>query len=343
MKMRRRELLAAGVLAGVGATAMMGGDGVEAAKMPGEDWETSKPEKEGMSAEKLATLQTYLGERGTRSTLALRNGRVVAEWLWEGSTATTKFPVYSITKSFAATAVGFLATDGKLRLDQPAADFLPEWAADDRKGITVRHLVCMSSGVANDDAGRRAAADVVGFSVKQPLAAPPGTKWDYNNAACAALSVVVREAAGVEMSTYLKGKLLDPIGIRNYAFQETAGHTIPYSGLEITARDLARFGYLYLQNGKWGGRRLLPASFIREATASSQKLNTGYGYLWWVNTAEQWPELPKSAYAARGAYGNELLVLPEQSLMVVRLVGTKEQAGIDMNRMGALALAACEA
>jgi CubicO group peptidase (beta-lactamase class C family) len=338
--MQRRDFLA-------GATGMMAGlalgEAAEAGTVwPIPDWETASPESQGMTASGLAALKAFLEEHGTRSALVVHSGRVVGEWFWEGSRADTQFPVYSITKSFTATAIGFLAADGKLALDQPAADFIPEWRVDDRKGVTVRHLLTMSSGMSKDEATLYKSEDKIGFALTQPLQAPPGTKWDYNNVGASALSRVVAAASGMEMSRYLEGKLYAPIGISHFSHEEPAGHTLPYSGLRITARDLARFGYLYLNGGIWKTRLLLPASFIGEATSTSQKLNNGYGFLWWVNTAGQWPEVPHDAYAARGAFGNELLILPGKNLMVVRMVGDKPNAGVDMNRMGTLALAACQ-
>lgn len=335
--MHRRTFLTTATL---GITAL-GARPTSAALRPVPDWELGQPDPNRLSPAGLDALKAYLQEKGTRSALVIRNGRIIREWFWEGSRADTRFPVYSITKSFAATAVGFLEADGKLKLDQPAADFIPEWRSDDRKGILIRHLLSMSSGMSKSEQVMYGLGDKVGFALTQPLQSPPGTKWDYNNIGCAALSRVILGASGVQMSRYLRQKLYEPIGITQYEHEEPAGHTLPYSGLQITARDLARFGYLYLNQGLWGKQIVLPSRFVSEATSTSQELNRGYGYLWWVNTAGAWADLPRDAYAARGAFGNELLVLPEKNLMVVRMVGTKPQAGVDLNQMGKLALAAC--
>jgi CubicO group peptidase (beta-lactamase class C family) len=335
--MQRREFLA---MAAVGVTAGLARE-AQAAVWPVPDWQTSAPDNIGLTPAGLEAVKAFLQERGTRAALVIRGGRIGGEWFWEDSTAATQFPVYSITKSFSATAVGFLESEGKLKLDTPASNFIPEWKSDERAAVTVKHLLSMTSGMSKDETGLREAQDRIGFALTQKLQAPAGTKWDYNNVGCSALSEVVAKAAGEQLSAYLRRKLYEPTGIKAYRHEEPAGRTLPYSGLHINARDLARFGYLYLHQGSWSDRSLLPAGFVAAATSASQDLNKGYGYLFWVNTAGQWADVPKDAYAARGAFGNELLVIPSKDLIVVRLLGTKQNSGVDMNKLGSLAYAAC--
>lgn len=337
--MNRRHFLAAGAAAGL--TAIAGRDAEAAWGWPIPDWETVAPDSEGVTTTGLDALKSYLTERGTRAALVIRNGRIVGEWFWEDAKPETRFPVYSCTKSFAATAVLFLAADGKLDLEQPAADFIPEWKTGPRSAVKIRHLLSMTSGMSKNEPTLYASGDKIAFAVNQQLRYDPGAVWDYNNVGCSAVSPVIAKAAGMEMSAYLKQKLYDPLGMKEYSHEEPAGHTLPYSGLQINARDLARFGLFYERLGVWKTKIVLSAPLLGAAVSSSQHINPGYGYLWWVNTASQWPAMPTDAFAARGAYGNELLVIPTKKLMVVRLVGTKENAGVDMNRMGQLALAAC--
>jgi CubicO group peptidase (beta-lactamase class C family) len=337
--MDRRGFLGAAVGAGLAMT-MRSSDAADGV-FPGKDWETATPESQGMTASGLDALKGLMQETGTRAGLVVRNGRVVSEWFWEDANVGTQFPVYSCTKSFASTAVGFLEAERKLKLDQPAADFIPSWKDDERKGVLIRHLLSMTSGQSKDEQTMYNSTDKIGFAIAQKLQSPPGTKWDYNNIGCCALSAVIAAAAGEEMSTYLKRKLYDRIGISHYSHEEPAGHTLPYSGLQINARDMARFGTFYLHEGAWKGKQLLPKSYVAAATRTSQDLNKGYGYLFWVNTASAWKDVPQDAFAARGAFGNELLVIPSRSLVVVRLLGTKQNSGIDMNKMGSLAVAAC--
>lgn len=338
--MNRRELLAAaaGMMVGVGA-----GEQARAAEavFPGKEWEVASPATQGMTDAGLSAVRDLMQQTGTKAGLVVRGGKIVAEWFWEDANALTRFPVYSCTKSYASVACGFLEAEGKLKLDQPAADFIPAWKEDDRKGVLVRHLLSMTSGQSKDEQTMYASNDKVGFALAQKLQSPPGTKWDYNNIGCCALSAVIAKAAGEEMSAYLRRKLYVPLGMSQYSHEESSGHTVPYTGLEITARDMARFGLFLRHEGSWKGKQLLPANYVQRATTSSQELNKGYGYLFWVNTAGNYKDSPRDAFLARGAYGNELMMIPSKDLVIVRLLGTKPNAGIDVNKLGALAVAAC--
>ena len=339
--MNRRELLAAA------AGTMIVGTGMRAhaadAVFPGKDWETATPAAQNLTEPGLQAIHDLMQQTGTKAGLVVRGGKVVSEWFWEDASALTRFPVYSCTKSFASVACGFLEAEGKLKLDQPAADFIPAWKEDDRKAVLVRHLLTMSSGQSKDEQTMYASNDKIGFALAQKLQAPPGTKWDYNNVGCCALSAVIAKAAGEEMSAYLRRKLYVPLGISQYSHEESSGHTVPYTGLEITARDMARFGLFLRHEGRWKGKQLLPASYVQAASNSSQELNKGYGYLFWVNTAGAYKDSPHDMFLARGAYGNELMMIPSRDLVVVRLLGTKPNSGIDVNKLGALAVAACSA
>src|SRR5687768_9379381 len=163
--MNRRHFLAAGAAAGL--TAIAGRDGEAAWGWPIPDWETVAPDSEGVTATGLDALKTYLTERGTRAALIIRNGRTVGEWFWEGSKAETRFPVYSCTKSFAATAGLSLAAEGKLDLEQPAANFIPEWKTGPRSAVKVRHLLSMTSGMSKNEPTLYGSGDKIAFAVNQ--------------------------------------------------------------------------------------------------------------------------------------------------------------------------------
>src|SRR5262249_53593490 len=150
---------------------------------------------------------------------------------------------------------------------------------------------------------------------------PAGTFWDYNNVACDTLSQVITRASGEEMADFLKHRLYDPLGVKNYTMDKSAGKTLAYMGLHISARELAKIGYLFLHKGQWNGKRLLDESWVRVATATSQDLNKDYGFLWWVRTNTKETDLPKDSYSAVGLFGNYLSVFPSQDMIVVRLIG----------------------
>src|SRR5436190_20079442 len=170
--MNRRRFLAAGAAAGIATLTAREAEASWGWPVP--DWEIVPPDKEGVTPAGLEALKGYLTERGTRATLVVRNGRIVAEWFWEGSKPDTRFPVYSCTKSFAATAVLFLAADGKLSLDQHASDFIPEWKAGPRSAIQIHHLISMTSGMSKNETTLYASGDKIAFAMNQELKYEPG-------------------------------------------------------------------------------------------------------------------------------------------------------------------------
>jgi CubicO group peptidase (beta-lactamase class C family) len=235
--------------------------------------------------------------------------------------------------------------DGVVRVRDSAAKYLPEWRGDPREDVTVRHLLSMTSGIQNDGDRLRQAENRIAFGIRQPLVAPPGTVFDYNNCACAALSVVIRAASGMEMAEFLRRRLYEPLGMTGLRHEMPAGKTLPYTGLHITARDAARFGYLFLRRGMWNGTRILSEAWIDQACRASQDVNPNYGYLWWVNTNGFWKSLPRDAFSAQGMYGNNVTVLPSHDMVVVRLVGDAAQNAlnkdVNVNDYATLAIAAC--
>jgi CubicO group peptidase (beta-lactamase class C family) len=288
---------------------------------PVPDWTVATPESQGVSADKLEKLRAYFEEKKTRAALVVRHGKIVGEWYWDNKDKDSKFPAYSVTKSFSSTAIGMLIADRKLKLDQPAADFIPAWKDDDRKGITIRHLISMTSGLKLEDLSYFMSKEQMKLSIAQPLKYPPGTHWDYNNLACNTLSEIVTKASGEELGDFLQHRLYDPLGMKQVSMDKNGGKTLAYVGLQISARELAKMGYLFLNKGMWNGKRILPESWVKMATSSSQDLTTAYGFLWWVRTHSGDPKLPKDSYNAIGLFGNYLSVFPSQDLIVIRLIG----------------------
>lgn len=139
--------------------------------------------------------------------------------------------------------------------------------------------------------------------------------------------------AGVEMADYLHQRVLNPVGIETASWEPMGGrgsigpHTKAHTGLHISAREMARFGYLMLHSGRWAGRQLVPEWRHAVATRASQDLNPHYGYTWWVNSeGSMWPDLPRDAFALAGYASSRCFVVPSLDLVVAR-VGTGPPAG----------------
>ena len=285
------------------------------------------------------------------SLVVIHRGALVAEFCERGATPEATFNVYSCSKSFTGTAYGILfdALEGATP-DAPAYLLIPAGAplTDPRKErITLRHLLSMSSGIPGERIG------VYGVRVPEGadpfeaalghapvltreggkevsvarLAGEPGTVWDYSDPAFAHLSLAFRALAGMDLAPYMAERVFSPIGLEGVSWDEMGVpggrigvHTMPFSGVHITARDFARFGYLMLRGGAWAGRQLVPAGWIERATTTSQPTNPGYGLTWWTNAAGTlWPGVPRDAFAAMGFNCNLCCAIPSLDLVIVRI------------------------
>ena len=301
--------------------------------------------------EVIAHAQEHIHGGDSWGLVIICHGYLVYEYYTFNVLTHTRFDVWSATKSFTGTAWGMLFEDSRsgrlpvqVGLDSFVYDHIPEGRplTDPRKArITLRHLLSMTSGIAGEQAevaGMPTTTDVgpfehalgrfpnrYGFSVSQ-LAAEPGTLWDYSDPAFVHLTLAFAHVAGRDLDDYLQERLFHPIGIEKLSWDVQGGsgflgpHTNPHTGVHISAREFARFGYLMLQGGVWNQQSIVPGDWLALATRPSQDLNPAYGYTWWVNTQGQiWPELPRDTFAARGYRANFCYVIPSLDLVVARV------------------------
>jgi glucose/arabinose dehydrogenase len=173
-----------------------------------------------------------------------------------------------------------------------------------------------------------------------PMDSKPGEKWEYNNTGLSILGPVVKKATGQNIAEILDAQVFQKIGIRrdDWTWDERDGMPLPYSGLHITARALARFGVLVLNKGQWRGNKVVSSTWLADATRPSQDLQKKYGYLWWNNTTGSWPGVPADAFAALGHLDNDMLVVPSLDLIVIRQAS--DEATLKIAELFALAAAA---
>ncbi len=274
----------------------------------------------------------------------IRHGQIVAEWYFDDATAASKYLVYSTTKSFASTAAGLAIAAGKLKLDSKVGDFFPDAAPPTKRDITVRQILSMTTGAHNEGKiGEH--KDLFPYVLNDlPMDFAPGEKWDYNNAGLALLSPVLLKATGQTIDRILDDGIFRKIGIprEDWTWEDRQGMPIPYSGLHITARSLARFGLLVLNKGQWQREKVISSTWVTEATHACQAMNPRYGYLWWNNSTDAWPGVPADAFAAMGRFENDMLVVPSLDLIVIRQVG--DDSGNDRKmKIGELFALAVEA
>jgi CubicO group peptidase (beta-lactamase class C family) len=260
-----------------------------------------------------------------------------------------------MTKSVINALIGILVREGRLAVDTPAP--VPEWRdVDDlRHPITIDELMRMTSGLALEewDTGFDPAThmlylapDMAAFAQGARLKAPPGSKWEYTSGNTLILSRILRDAVGGgpgDVLRFAQHELFQPLGIRNVTLEfDGAGTPIGSTYLYASARDWARFGLLYLNDGVVGGLRILPEGWVRYSTTPS--IRRGYGAGWWTNREPSGEPLQHSrlglqgdAYWTAGALGQRVLVIPSERLVIVRLGVSREQRGVDVPGMAQLA------
>ena len=260
--------------------------------------------------------------------VVLRHGHVVAQGWWAPYTEQQVHLVYSLSKSFTSTALGFAIDEGLVGLDDVVVDAFPEidGVTDPRtRSLRVRHLAAMATGHTVDTWDRALALDpaepVRGF-LAQPPQREPGSVFAYNQSATYTVAAMIQRAAGQSLVDYLRPRLLDPLGIGQAAWQQhPTGRDVGFSGLHVTTGALARLGQLYLRDGRWGGRQLLPAGWVEQASARHVATDErtdpdwaqGYGYQFWR---------ARHGYRGDGAFGQFVLVLPEVDAVVAITAAT---------------------
>lgn len=299
------------------------GDARAQTAWPVPDWETAKPESQGMFASGVDKVGEWLKTSGAKTGLVVRHGRIVGEWYFDDATPQSRYIVYSTTKSFASTAAGLVIAGGKLKLETKVGELLPDVRPEGKRDVTVRQLLSMTSGVHNDPQVSFK-PDLFGYALYEaPMDHAPGAKWDYNNTGLAILGPVVKQAAGKHIDQILSEQVFEPIGIKadDWDWERRGETPLPYSGLHINARSLARFGLMFMNRGKWQDRQIVPPAWTEEASRPSQTMNPSYSYLWWNNSVGMWPGVPKDAFASLGKSDNSMLLVPSLDLIVLRQIG----------------------
>ncbi|MFG1610238.1 serine hydrolase [Actinoplanes sp. NPDC049265] len=260
------------------------------------------------------------------SLMVVKNGHVVGERWWRPYGPDRPHLMYSLSKSFTSTALGFAVAEGLVELDATVLSYFPEWdgrVADERsRRIRVRDVAAMASGHAAetvDEALAKGDGDMVLGLLLLPPEYEPGTFFAYNQPCTNALSAIVRRVSDGTLTDFLASRLFEPLEIGTYGWWlDRNRRELGYSGLHVTTEAVAKLGQLYLE----GGRDLLPASWVAEATRAhvitdreeGPDWSQGYGFQFWRG---------RHGYRGDGAYGQFMLVLPEAGA-VVALTGQSE-------------------
>jgi CubicO group peptidase (beta-lactamase class C family) len=288
-------------------------------------------------------LDELLALTKTTGFIVIKDGKIVQERYFGGANEASKFTSMSVAKSFTSTLVGLAIADGKIKsIDQPITDYLPELNGTGYDGVSIKSILQMSSGVKfseshladrysdMDIAFQRAMIDedepLNDFMKGLTRARPPGSTFVYKGADTQVLGWLVKHVTGQTLADYLSEKIWQPMGMERDAFWNVDspgpnGMEAAFTCLNATLRDYARFGLLFLNNGKFNGKQIVPADWVEQATAPRspqveaghlfKNYPLGYGYQWWTFPTDH-------AFVAQGIYFQFIYVNPKENLVIVK-------------------------
>jgi CubicO group peptidase (beta-lactamase class C family) len=296
---------------------------------PTNGWQTTKPEEQGMDSELLAQMVEHIQKKqlNIHSLLIVRNGYLVSELYVYPYSAGQAHGVMSVTKSVLGTLVGIAIQQGYIKdVHQPLLSLLPDQEVanldDQKRAITLEDLLTLTSGLdcpdipAPGEKFMETSENWVQFMLDQSVVDRPGTKFNYCTSTIHLVSAVLQKATGMSARKFANQNLFGPIGVGPIPEErwpsDPQGVSVGGYGLSLTPDEMAKLGYLYLNQGQWDGKAVVPAKWVVASTSSHA--NRGdkkeYGYLWWIDPQKEW-------YAALGRAGQHIFVYPAENLVVV--------------------------
>jgi len=291
--------------------------------LTGTTWETKSIESLGWKQSAVQPLLDYLELKHSKGFIILVNGRIVMENYFNGHDAATNWYWASAGKTLTATMTGIAQQENLININNKVSQYIGTgWTSAPlakENLITCKHLLTMTSGL--DDTTDDVTPSALTYT------ADAGTRWAYHNV-YVKLQDVIAQASGQSWNTYFNSKLRDKIGMNGAWF--TSGNNIVYSS---TTRSMARFGLLMYNKGKWENDVILNEAYFNEATNTSQNINLGYGYLWWLNGKATYhlpqsqltfqgsiiPSAPNDMFMALGKNDQKIYVVPSKKMVVIRM------------------------
>ena len=295
---------------------------------PTQGWRTASPESQGMDSEFLLKMMETIWEQmiGINSTLIVRNGHIVLEANGYTYHRDDLRNIQSCTKSVSSALIGIAIDKGYIQsVRQPVLAFFPERKAkrrnNDKKSMTLENVLTMTTGLKCRDSylyqwngltRMQARKDWVKYMIDLPMSEKPGTHFEYCNGASFLLSAIIQKKTGMNALSFAEKYLFAPLGISKIKWPSNPrGITIGWGQLEMRPRDMAKIGYLYMNDGVWEGKQIISSQWIRESTRKHTIATglPGYGYQWWI--------INDDIYAAIGYYGQFIIVAPKERLVAV--------------------------
>ena len=299
------------------------------------------------------------GRYGTvHSCLIVKDGRLVYEAYFHGFSRDVLHRLYSVTKSVTSSLIGIAIEDGLISgVDEPVMAYFPEYVGEgwdeSKNAITLEHLLIMSSGLQYDEnsypysdsrnswSQMTATGDWMKWTLDQPLVAEPGTRFNYSTGNSHLFAGIIYKTVGVHATEFAEERLFGPLGIGNYFWYVGDGYPATggsFGGLKLRPRDMAKFGTMYLNGGRWKGEQVVPKEWVSESVVPriSSWGDSQYGYQWWLHSGRVSGE-DVDWFAARG-YGDQLIaVVPSLDMVIVIASGNEGQGvGLDGAVMGIL-------
>ncbi|AKD02434.1 serine hydrolase [Pontibacter korlensis] len=267
--------------------------------------------------------------------LVVKDDSILYEQYWDGYSDESLSNSFSMAKSIVSMLIGVAIKEGKIQsVEQPVADFLPEFKEGDKAKIKIKHLLWMSSGLNWDESYSNPLSMTTeayyGSNLKEIIdrleaLEEPGQKWIYKSGDTQVLAFVLQKATGKSLSKYAEEKLWKPLGAAQdaeWSIDQPDGVEKAYCCFFSNARDFARLGKLYLHNGVWDGDTIVPSAYVQASLTPNglTKASDGekvdfYGYQWWLMPDYKGPNI----FYARGILGQYIVVMPEKNIVIVRL------------------------
>jgi len=318
---------------------------------PTREWKTCVPEELGMDSQKLSEAVEYAAEPKfkTEGIVVVKDGYIVAEAYFENFRQDSKHVSHSIAKSFTSALIG-IAIDQKLipSIDEKLCKYYEEWGCSDKDDplsrITIRHAMTLTSGLkwhedwskwdpaSNDALKMGASGHFVKYMAERVGLHEAGQRFIYSTGDPMLLSLVIQKATGMTAFEYAKKNIFEPLNINSVHWeQDRDGYTSTSWGLYTTVRNFAKFGYLYLNKGRWEDQQIVSEQWVEQSTRTdpSVKVWKAYGYLWHVNlplrlNAPPKSNIPSNSYMAEGVLGQNIFIIPSKNLVIVKVANQRD-------------------
>ncbi|MBI5952274.1 MAG: serine hydrolase [Chloroflexi bacterium] len=327
-------LIVAFLLGGMTTCSRPSGEELQPAYWPTQGWRSTLPEEQGMDSAELVRMFEYVEDNNIdlHSLLIVRNGFLVMEAYWHPYGPNDRHSIESIVKTVTGTLLGIAIDRSEVKnTRQKLVDFFPDRVIQnmdkDKKSITLGNLLSMTPGLDCEDVvalgGMDQAGDWVQYFLDLPMSSKAGKKWIYCSGTSHLISAILQKETGMDSRTYANQNLFAPLGIPQITVKDWAadpqGITNGITGLYLTPRELAEYGYLYLNKGRWDGRQIVSSQWVDKSTKEQAYigedeyvggLDRRFGYFWSI-----FPEQKYYGYLGRG--GQELFVLPRENMVIV--------------------------